>query len=113
MGAALWVTLYIAQIAFGMYVYFNYPKQANLPSRVQTAHGYAAWAGFVPFVGLMLVVQLVMFAYYRSAVTRIGTQREQLRAQLPTSFGETRGVAPVNGTPIAGAPRAVGDNPFL
>lgn len=113
MGVALWVMAYLAQIAFGMYVFVNYPKRANLPARVQTAHSYAAWAGFVPFVGLMLVVQLVAFAYYRSAVNRLGAQREQLKAQLPTSFGATPGTASVAAAPTAGPSPAARDNPFL
>jgi hypothetical protein len=113
MGAALWVTLYVAQIAFGMYVHLTYPRRVNLPARVQTARTYAAWWGFIPFVGLMLVLQLAMFAYYKSAVSRIGAQREGLRAELPTSFGSSESTALPAGEPSSLPARSSGTNPFL
>jgi hypothetical protein len=113
MGAALWVTAYLAQIAFGMYVHVTYPRRVNLPGRVQNARTYAAWWGFFPIVGIMLILQLAMFAYYRSAIGRIGAQRADLRAELPTSFGSSGSTALPAGETPAGPSRASGTNPFL
>jgi hypothetical protein len=120
--AGLWVLAYAAQIGFGMFVLATCPKRPDLPARVQTARGYAIWAGFVPFILIMLVVQLICFGWYKSAADRAATSRARLQAALPTSFGSSGApaapavdpaVPPAVAPAVAPVNPARSNNPFL
>jgi hypothetical protein len=117
----LWYLAYAVQIAFGMYVLFTCPKRPDLPGRVQNARGYAIWAGFIPFVLIMLVVQLACFGWYKASIARAASVRASLQTSLPTSFGASAapnpslGMSPPRSSATV-APPAVGpqrSNPFL
>lgn len=111
----LWVIAYLVQIGFGIWVAVTTEKKMAAPARVQAARGYAIWAGLVPFVGLMLVVQLVAYAYMRSHLSRSASASARLQSQLPTSFGAPATRAPASTVESSSAPvsRAPGSNPFL
>jgi len=108
MGA--FIGLWLAQIVFGGIVFATNPKREDLSSKAQTSRTLAIFAGLVPCVGFMLLMQIGWLIMYRVMAARETSIHQRFQKGLVTSF-ETPGSGGSSGTRADPKPRS--DNPFL
>lgn len=107
-----WV-MWIVQIGFGVYVYINNPKVKNLSDKADRFRNIAIFGGLFPWVGFMLVAQIVALITYRAQVAKGLGVGNKLQSTLPTSFGPSQ---PNNQSQLSDQtePRMpASDNPFM
>lgn len=109
MGA--FIGLWLAQIVFGGIVLFTNPKRDDLPDKAQTSRSLAIFAGLIPCVGFMLVLQIGWLIMYRIIAARETSMHRRFQQNLVTSF-DTPGSGGDRGA-IPSEPKSRPDNPFL
>lgn len=108
MGA--FIGLWLAQIVFGGIVLLTNPKREELSNKAQTSRTLAIFAGLVPCIGFMLLMQIGWLIMYRVIAARETSIHERFQKGLVTSF-ETPKSAGSSVTRAEPKPRP--DNPFL
>ncbi len=105
------IGIWIGQIVFGLLVAMFNPKRDDVSVKAQNARRSAIWAGFIPCVGFMLILQVFWLLYYRGAIRRAESVRGNFNA-IPDSFGSPgRGRSAPQ--PDQAPKRPPSDNPFL
>lgn len=81
--------IYLVQIAFSIGIIVGSPRVSGIPDKVERLRLMAIVAGFIPCIGISLVIQIIYFGLYRSRLA--SHKREQTKAQesLVTSDFET------------------------
>lgn len=97
--------LYLAQIGLSVFVLLTQPKDERIPKEMKQARAMAAWLGFVPCWGLMIIAQLSALAVSRVQIARL--QRFDRAQEARQTEIEAEGRRPETGGGSSGR------NPFL
>jgi hypothetical protein len=103
--------LWAAGIVLSIVILATNPKRTDVSQKIQSLRTGSIAFGFLPCVGLGLLIQVVYLALYRAALSRTLANQERLRSGLATDFGQNSGLLPPASPQLPSPPNA--DNPFL